>query len=51
MKNYQISEELADAILTYLAQQPYREVYQLIGRLQTLPETAEDSEETADTSS
>jgi hypothetical protein len=36
MKNFQIKEELAQAVLQYLAKQPYIEVVSLIHGLQSL---------------
>ena len=37
-KQYLIDEDLANAILEYLAQQPYKEVYKFVPLLQHLDE-------------
>lgn len=38
MKKFEISEQLANAILQYLASRPYAEVYQLVAALQKIEE-------------
>lgn len=42
---YLIDEDLANAVLTYLSHQPYRDVYELIRQMQTLPEVPEEPSE------
>jgi hypothetical protein len=44
-KSFLLSEALAQAILDYLASRPYREVFKLVGALQSLPEMLGDDEE------
>lgn len=51
MKKYVISEILADAILSYLSYQPYREVYDLIRQIKEMSELPEGNQEDGDTSS
>jgi len=41
--SYVISQELAQALLNYLAQRPYAEVFELVAALQALPEAEEDT--------
>ena len=46
MKEFKVSEELATAVLNYLAGRPYVEVFQLVNALQKLEEIKQA--ETAD---
>lgn len=39
--SYVISQELAQALLNYLAQRPYAEVFELVAAVQALPEAEE----------
>lgn len=41
MKTFAIPENLASAVLTYLATRPYREVYELVAALQQMQPVGE----------
>lgn len=45
MKNYIIREDLAQAVLNYLAGRPYQEVFPLVAGLQGLKEASEEKAE------
>ncbi len=45
MKQFLIPEALAQALLNYMAEQPYKQVFQLVIALQTLKEAPEPPKE------
>ncbi len=45
MKTFEINEELAQQLISYLAPKPYEEVYVLIARLQSMKEVLPPEED------
>lgn len=48
MKNYQISQNVAQAVLDYLSSRPYKEVVNLVNALLVLKEVSDEQETKAE---